>query len=82
MKFPDMHQYITVLFSLLAEFLTTQNPSSRHGRPRHYADASLLVFYAAMALKGTRGRSYQTFATIASGKTSNADYVSANFSDN
>ena len=31
MKFPDMHQYITVLFSLLAEFLTPQNPSPGTG---------------------------------------------------
>ena len=52
MKYPDMNQYITLLFSLLAEFLATQNPSPRRGRPRRYTDASLLVFHAAMALKG------------------------------
>ena len=52
MKSPDMNQYITLLFSLLTEFLTTQNPTPRRGRPRRYTDASLLVFHAAMALKG------------------------------
>ena len=52
MKSPDMNQYITLLFSLLTEFLTTQDPRRRRGRPRRYTDASLLVFYAAMALKG------------------------------
>ena len=36
MKYPDMNQYITLLFSLLAEFLTTQNPPRRRGRPRRY----------------------------------------------
>ena len=52
MKSPDMQQYITLLFSLLTEFLTTQDPIRRRGCPRRYTDASLLVFYAAMALKG------------------------------
>ena len=51
MKSPDMNQYITLLFSLLAEFWATQNPTPRRGRPRRYTDASLLVFHAAMALK-------------------------------
>ena len=36
MKYPDMNQSITLLFSLLAEFLTTQNPPRRRGRPRRY----------------------------------------------
>ena len=52
MKFPDMNQYIILLFSLLAEFLATQNPPRRRGRQRRYTDASWLVFHAAMALKG------------------------------
>ena len=52
MKSPDMNQYITVLFSLLTEFLTTQNAPRQRRRPRCYTDASLLVFHAAMALKG------------------------------
>ena len=44
MKYPDMNQYITLLFSFLAEFFTTQNPPRRRGRQRCYTDASLLVF--------------------------------------
>ena len=52
MKYPDMNQYITFLFSLLAEFFATQPPRRARGRPRCYTDASLLVFHAAMALKG------------------------------
>ena len=44
MKSPDMHQYITLLFSLLAEFFATQNSPRRRGRPRCYSDASLLFF--------------------------------------
>ena len=32
MKSPDMNQYITVLFSFLAEFLATQM-NARHGLP-------------------------------------------------
>ena len=52
MKYPDMNQYITLLFSFLTEFLATQNPPRRRGSPRRYTDASLLVFHAAMALKG------------------------------
>ena len=52
MKYPDMNQYITLLFSLLTEFFATQNPSRRRGRPRCYTDASLLVFFAAMTLIG------------------------------
>ena len=31
MNSPHMHQYITLLFSLLAAFFTTQNPSRRRG---------------------------------------------------
>ena len=52
MKYPDMNQYITFLFSLLTEFFATQPPRRARGRPRCYTDASLLVFHAAMALKG------------------------------
>ena len=52
MKFPDMNQYITLLFSLLTEFFATQPRRRARGRPRRYTDASLLVFHAAMALKG------------------------------
>ena len=52
MKYPDMNQYITVLFSLLTEFFAAQPPRRARGSPRQYTDASLLVFHAAMALKG------------------------------
>ena len=52
MKYPDINQYITLLFSLLTEFLATQNPPRRRSSPRRYTDAYLLVFHAAMALKG------------------------------
>ena len=31
MNSPHMHQYITLLFSLLVDFFTTQNPSRRRG---------------------------------------------------
>ena len=52
MKYPDMREYITFLFSLLDEFLTTQENVSKRGRPQKYPDASLIVFYAVMTLKG------------------------------
>ena len=32
MKFPNMNQYITLLFSLLADFFATQNPTRWRGR--------------------------------------------------
>ena len=44
MKSPDMHQYITLLFSLLADFFATQNSLRQRGRPRCHTDASLFVF--------------------------------------
>ncbi len=52
MKYPDMIEYITFLFSLLDEFLTTTEKVSKRGRPETYPDASLIVFYAVMTLKG------------------------------
>ena len=52
MKYPDMIEYITFLFSLLDEFLTAQENVSKRGRPQKYPDASLIVFYAVMTLKG------------------------------
>ena len=52
MKYPDMIEYITSLFSVLDEFLTTQENVSKSGRPQKYPDASLIVFYAVMTLKG------------------------------
>ena len=52
MKYPDMIEYTTFLFSLLDEFLTSQEKVSKRGRPQKYPDASLIVFYAVMTLKG------------------------------
>lgn len=52
MKYPDMIEYITFLFSVLDEFLGTTEKVSKRGRPETYADASLIVFYAIMTLKG------------------------------
>ena len=52
MKYPDWREYITFLFLLLDEFLATQENVSKRGRPETYPDASLIVFYAVMTLKG------------------------------
>ena len=52
MKYPDRIEYITFLFSLLDEFLASQENVSKRGRPQKYSDASLIVFYAVMTLKG------------------------------
>ena len=52
MYYPDMQEYITLLFSMLDEFSATQEKVSKRGRPQTYADASLIVFYAVMTLKG------------------------------
>ena len=52
MKYPDRIEYITFLFSLLDEFVRTTEKVSKRGRPETYSDASLIVFYAVMALKG------------------------------
>ena len=52
MQYPDMREYITFLFFLLDEFSATQEKVSKRGRPETYPDASLIVFYAVMALKG------------------------------
>ena len=52
MQYPDMREYITFLFSMLDEFLISQEDVSKRGRPQTYPDASLIVFYAVMTLKG------------------------------
>ena len=52
MYYPDMREYITFLFSMLEAFSTTQEKVSKSGRPETYSDASLIVFYAVMPLKG------------------------------
>ena len=52
MRYPDMIEYIRFLFLMLDEFLATQEKVSKRGRPETYPDASLIVFYTVMALKG------------------------------
>ena len=52
MKYPDRIEYITFLFSMLDEFLGPEENVSKRGRPETYSDASLIVFYAVMTLKG------------------------------
>ncbi|MDE0635594.1 MAG: hypothetical protein OXI43_07060 [Candidatus Poribacteria bacterium] len=44
MKYPDRIEYITFLFSVLDEFLMTQENASKRGSPETYPDASLIVF--------------------------------------
>ena len=62
MQYPDIREYITFLFSMLDAFSATQEKISKRGRPETYADASLIVFYAVMALKGiTAMRAQQTY---------------------
>lgn len=52
MQYPDMQEYITFLFSLLDDFFSTQEKVRKRGKPETYSDASLIVFYAVMTLKG------------------------------
>ena len=52
MCYPDIKEYITFLFLMLDEFLATQEKVSKRERPETYPDASLIVFYAVMTLKG------------------------------
>lgn len=52
MQYPDMREYITFLFTMLDEFLATEEKVSKRGRPETYSDASLIVFYTVMTLKG------------------------------
>ena len=62
MRYPDIREYITFLFSMLDEFSATQEKVAKRGRPQTYADASLIVFYAVMTLKGiTAMRTQQTY---------------------
>ena len=62
MQYPDMREYITFMFSVLDEFLGSEEDLSKRGRPQTYPDASLIVFYAVMALKGiTAMRAQQTY---------------------
>ena len=62
MYYPDSKEYITFLFLMLDEFSATQEKVSKRGRPETYPDASLIVFYAVMTLKGiTAMRAQQTY---------------------
>ena len=62
MYYPDSKEYITFLFLMLDEFAATEEKVSRRGRPETYSDASLIVFYAVMTLKGiTAMRAQQTY---------------------
>ena len=62
MYYPDIKEYITFVFLMLDEFSTTQEKVSKRGRPETYADASLIVFYTVMTLKGiTAMRAQQTY---------------------
>ena len=62
MYYPDSKEYITCLSLMLDEFSTLKDKVSKRGRPETYADASLIVFYAIMTLKGiTAMRAQQTY---------------------
>ena len=62
MRYPDMREYITFLFSMLDAFSATEEKIYKRGRPQTYADASLIVFYTVMTLKGiTAMRTQQTY---------------------
>ena len=52
MRYPDSQEYITFLFFMLDAFSATQEKVPKKGRPETYSDASLIVFYAVMTLKG------------------------------
>ena len=52
MQYPDIREYITFMFSMLDAFSATHEKVPKRGRPQTYADASLIVFYAVMTLKG------------------------------
>lgn len=51
MYYPDAKEYITFVFSLLDEFAEKKQTLISRGRPKTYADAALIVFYAMMTLK-------------------------------
>ena len=52
MQYPDIKEYITFMFSMLDEFFISEEDISKRGRPQTYPDASLIVFYTVMTLKG------------------------------
>ena len=51
MQYPDMREYITLVFSLFDEFAEKKQTLTSRGRPKTYSDAALIVFYAMMTLK-------------------------------
>ena len=62
MYYPDRIESIRFLFLLLDEFSATQEKVSKKGRPKTYPDASLIVFYTIMTLKGiTAMRTQQAY---------------------
>ena len=62
MRYPDIREYITFMFSMLDAFSATHEKVPKRGRPQTYADASLIVFYAVMTLKGiTAMRAHQAY---------------------
>ena len=62
MLYPDIREYITFLFSMLDVFSISEEKVAKSGRPQTYPDASLIVFYAVMALKGIAAmRAQQTY---------------------
>ena len=62
MRYLDRKEYITFLFSMLDEFSISEESISKKGRPQTYPEASLIVFYAIMALKGiTAMRAQQAY---------------------
>ncbi len=53
MCYPDMENYIKFQFQLLEEFDESIQPNQKKkGRPKAYSDASMIVFFAIMTLKG------------------------------
>lgn len=62
MQYPDIKEYITFLFSMLDAFSMLEEDVSKRGRPETYPDASLIVFYTVMTLKGIPAmRAQQTY---------------------
>ena len=54
MRYPDREYYITFLFEQLEDFNSSVGAKSphTHGRPKSYADNSLIVLFAILPLKG------------------------------
>lgn len=54
MSYPDSAYYITFMFEQLDHFNASSHapPPERYGRPKSYTDASLIVLFAILTLKG------------------------------